>query len=90
MRKLNMKVIEFINEYNPDVWEKKDAKFIIRHGNYYSVYSNLSAVYVTAGTKVSMRQSLGTVASDGTGHSMLHFQLRRNTEKLNPLSWIRH
>lgn len=62
---------------------------IIRHGNYYSVYSNLSAVYVTAGTKVSMRQSLGTVASDGTGHSMLHFQLRRNTEKLNPLSWIR-
>lgn len=29
-----MKVIEFINEYNPDVWEKKDAKFIIRHGNY--------------------------------------------------------
>jgi septal ring factor EnvC (AmiA/AmiB activator) len=62
---------------------------IIRHGNYYSVYSNLSAVYVTAGTKVSMRQSLGTVASDGAGHSMLHFQLRRNTEKLNPLSWIR-
>jgi septal ring factor EnvC (AmiA/AmiB activator) len=62
---------------------------IIRHGNYYSVYSNLSTVYVTAGTKVSIRQQLGTLAVDGAGNAMLHFQLRRNTEKLNPLSWIR-
>jgi hypothetical protein len=36
-----MKVIEFINEYNPDVWEKKNAKFIIRHGNY-----DLGAYYI--------------------------------------------
>ncbi|MBQ2122005.1 MAG: peptidoglycan DD-metalloendopeptidase family protein, partial [Bacteroidaceae bacterium] len=63
---------------------------IIRHGSYYSVYSNLSAVHVTAGTKVSARQGLGVLAGDGAGNSMLHFQLRHNTEKLNPLSWIRH
>jgi len=63
---------------------------IIRHGSYYSVYSNLAAVYVTGGTKVSARQSIGALAGDGNGNTMLHFQLRRNTEKLNPLSWIRH
>ena len=35
-------------------------------------------------------QTLGAVAGDGAGNRMLHLQLRHNTEKLNPLSWIVH
>ena len=63
---------------------------IVRHGDYYSVYSNLSSVSVRRGQQVKTSQTLGAVAGDGAGNTMLHFQLRHNTEKLNPLSWIVH
>ena len=62
---------------------------IVRHGSYYSVYANLSSVSVRNGQKVSTSQHLGTVAVDGSGNCVLHFQLRRNTTTLNPQSWIR-
>ena len=63
---------------------------IVRHGDYYSVYSNLASVGVHRGQQVSTRQTLGAVAGDGNGNTMLHFQLRHNTQKLNPLSWFAH
>lgn len=63
---------------------------IIRHGDYYSVYSHLQNVGVRRGATVSTGQTLGAVAGDGAGNTMLHFQLRHNTEKLNPLQWIVH
>lgn len=62
---------------------------IIRHGNYYSVYNNLATVSVRRGQKVSTAQHLGRVASDSTGNSVLHFQLRHKTSTLNPQSWIK-
>ncbi len=37
---------------------------IIRHGNYLTVYSNLSQVYVKAGDKVSTRQAIGKIFTD--------------------------
>lgn len=65
---------------------------IVRHGDYYSVYSNLSSVSVRNGQSVSTRQTLGTVASDGSGNSMLHFQLRQrngsSASHINPLPWL--
>lgn len=65
---------------------------IVRHGNYYSVYSNLSNVAVRRGQHVATRQTLGAVASDASGNSTLHFQLRRkngnNAEHINPLPWL--
>ena len=63
---------------------------IVRHGDYYSVYSNLAGVSVRRGQQVTTGQTLGAVAGDGSGNTMLHFQLRHNTEKLNPLLWIVH
>lgn len=63
---------------------------IIRHGNYLTVYSNLSDVYVKAGDKVSTRQAIGRVFTDTEdGNStILHFQLWKEKTKLNPAPWL--
>lgn len=63
---------------------------IIRHGNYLTVYANLVEVYVKKGDKVSARQAIGRVYTDfeGGNISILHFQIRKEKEKLNPLSWL--
>ncbi|MBO4802786.1 MAG: peptidoglycan DD-metalloendopeptidase family protein [Bacteroidaceae bacterium] len=61
---------------------------LIRHGSYISVYCNLSSTIVTRGQKVKARDLIGTVAEDNDGNHILHFQLRKETAKLNPEAWI--
>lgn len=63
---------------------------LIRHGNYISVYCNLSSASVKSGDTVKTKQHIGEVFSDGTdnGRTVLHFQLRREKEKLNPEPWL--
>lgn len=63
---------------------------IVRHGNYLTVYSNLSQVYVKAGDTVSTRQALGKIYSDPEEGqaTILHFQLWKEKTKLNPLPWL--
>lgn len=61
---------------------------LVRHGSYISVYCNLSSTIVNRGQKVKARDIIGTVANDGQGNYILHFQLRKETAKLNPEKWI--
>lgn len=61
---------------------------LVRHGSYISVYCNLSSVIVVKGQKLKARDIIGTIASDDSGNSVLHFQLRKETTKLNPEAWI--
>ena len=61
---------------------------IVRHGSYMSVYCNLSSVSVRNGQHVEARQTLGSVARDASGNCTLHFQLRKETAKLNPEAWL--
>lgn len=63
---------------------------IIRHGNYLTVYANLSEVYVKAGDKVTIRQPIGRIFSDSEdgNTTILHFQLWKEKTKLNPLPWL--
>ena len=61
---------------------------LVRHGSYISVYCNLSSTIVKKGQKVRAKDILGTVADDGSGNCTLHFQLRKETAKLNPEAWI--
>lgn len=63
---------------------------LIRHGNYISVYCNLLSASVKQGDNVSTKQSIGQVFSDmsDSGRTVLHFQLRREKEKLNPEPWL--
>lgn len=64
---------------------------ILRHGNYLTVYANLSSVAVSTGARVSTGQSLGSVGAspDGSAGRLLHFQLWHERTKLNPLAWIK-
>lgn len=62
---------------------------IVRHGSYLSVYCNLLNVCVKKGQKVKERQRLGTIATDASGNATLHFQLRKETSRLNPERWLK-
>ena len=63
---------------------------LIRHGNYTSVYCNLSSASVKSGDTVSTKQAIGQVFSDASdnGRTVLHFQLRKEKDKLNPEPWL--
>lgn len=63
---------------------------IIRHGNYLSVYSNLSEVFVKQGDKVSTKQMIGKIYTDKEeeGKSVLQFQIWKENQKLNPQEWL--
>lgn len=62
---------------------------MIQHGDYFTVYQNLSAVYVSKGDKVSIKQSIGKVRTNGeSGRTVLKFTVSQNTTYNNPASWL--
>ena len=61
---------------------------LVRHGNYISVYCNLSSASVKQGQKLKTHDSIGDIATDSSGNTILHFQLRKETTKLNPEQWL--
>ncbi len=62
---------------------------MLRHGDYITIYNNLSKVYVKKGDVVSTQQELGEIAtSKTTGKTTLHFLIFKNTQKMNPADWI--
>lgn len=63
---------------------------MLRHGNYYTVYTGLIEVYVKAGDKVKIHQELGLIYSDpkDNNRTRLSFQIRKEMSKLNPELWL--
>ena len=62
---------------------------IIRHGAYLTVYSNLDKVFVSEGSKVEARTSLGTVFTDPeTGNTAIHLEVWKGSAIQNPQSWL--
>jgi septal ring factor EnvC (AmiA/AmiB activator) len=61
----------------------------IQHGEYFTVYSKLANVSVSAGQKVKTGQRIGSVASDEDGTFEINFQVWKNTVHQNPESWLR-
>jgi murein hydrolase activator len=62
---------------------------ILRHGNYYSVYSNLESIFVSKNTKIKLQQAIGNISADENGISLLHFELWKDKSKLNPQNWLK-
>ncbi|MDR0845853.1 MAG: peptidoglycan DD-metalloendopeptidase family protein [Tannerella sp.] len=64
---------------------------IIRHGNYITFYANLSKVYVNTGDKVSTYQKIGEIFTDteNGNATILYFEIRKETDKLNPEQWLK-
>ena len=62
---------------------------IIRHGEYFTAYSNLRSASVSKGQKVSTKQSIGTVATDpSSGEAVVNFSLYKGTAVVNPKLWL--
>ena len=66
---------------------------IIKHGNYRTVYSNLRECYVSVGSKVSTKQSIGSLLTHESGSmSIAHFEIHLvsggNIQCLNPSLWL--
>lgn len=64
---------------------KGKAGVIIRHGEYLSVYLGMAKICVSKGETVKTHQQIGTLRKDKT----LDFQVRHNTEPLNPEEWLK-
>src|SRR5690606_20492876 len=60
---------------------------LIRHGEYFTVYSNLRTVTVSRGQKVLLKQNIGTVITDPVdGTTEVHFEVRKGALTMNPES----
>jgi septal ring factor EnvC (AmiA/AmiB activator) len=63
---------------------------VIRHGAYYSVYTLMETASVKIGDEVKARQKIGTVKKSSADGSILHFELWKDKEVINPEEWIFH
>lgn len=61
---------------------------IIKHGDFFTIYQNLSSVNVQVGDKIAAKQSLGKIRTDGEGKTILKFMVSQNTTYFNPTSWL--
>lgn len=61
---------------------------MIQHGDFFTVYQNLSSVNVSKGDKVSIKQNLGKIRTNGDGNTILKFTISQNTTYNNPASWL--
>ena len=61
---------------------------IIKHGNYYTVYSKLKEVNVKKGQIVKASDVIGIVQTNPDGVSEVHFEIWKNTQKLDPEKWL--
>lgn len=67
-----------------------DNLVIVRHGDYYTVYSNLAEVWVKNGQTIDSKQALGRVRfNQMTESSELHFEVWKGKERLDPTGWVR-
>lgn len=70
--------------------QKVGNKFavIIKHGDFFTIYQNLSTVSVTDGENVSAKQNIGKIKTDSEGNAVLKFMISQNTTYTNPSQWI--
>lgn len=62
---------------------------MVRHGNYISVYSNLSDVFVQKGDEVELKQDIGRAITDpAKGVTEVHFELWKGQVTMNPSGWL--
>ena len=71
------------------VMKRGNPTILIRHGNYFSVYMNLSEINVKKGDKIKTGQVIGKVFTNKTkGESLLGFRIYKNDQVLNPEFWL--
>ncbi len=63
---------------------------IIKHGDFFTVYTGLKDIAVKQGQRVTTNQGIGNVLSNSEGISELRFQIRKNFDALDPQEWLRN
>lgn len=62
---------------------------MIQHGDFFTMYHNLSDVSVVKGQKISRKDNIGTIrTSTETGRTILKFMITQNVTYTNPQSWL--
>jgi septal ring factor EnvC (AmiA/AmiB activator) len=61
---------------------------IVKHGDYFSVYSNLEEVFVKKGDHLETKQNIGRIHTNTKGKTELHFEIWKGKVLLNPSLWI--
>ena len=62
---------------------------LIQHGNFFTVYKNLSEIFISKGDKVSTKELIGKIATDvSTQQTILSFSIFKDGTPQNPSSWI--
>ncbi|MBP6623764.1 MAG: peptidoglycan DD-metalloendopeptidase family protein [Chitinophagaceae bacterium] len=66
---------------------------IVNHGGFFTVYAKLSNVVVAKGSRVGLKQRLGSVMTDEDGNTQVHFEIWKvgangSPFKMNPEQWI--
>ena len=62
---------------------------IINHGDYFSVYNNLSDVMVISGQSIKTKQELGLVSTNPKSkETITELQIWKGNKKLNPAQWL--
>lgn len=75
--------------FDGEVVQAVSGVIVIRHGEYFSFYSNLASVTVRRGQKVSRGQQIGTADDDpDLGYPVVNFGLSQGTKEFDPSPWI--
>lgn len=64
---------------------------LVAHGDFYTLYSNLTQVKVKVGDHVKIGQEIGSIYTNTTDNNLtiLHFQVWHSDKKLNPMTWLK-
>lgn len=65
---------------------------MVRHGDYLTIYANLENIIVKKGDRIAAGHPLGKIALDEDDvkqRSILHFEIRHEKNKENPVLWLK-
>ncbi|PRD47969.1 murein hydrolase activator EnvC family protein [Sphingobacterium haloxyli] len=75
--------------FEGDVVQVIGSFVVIKHGEYFTSYSNLKSVSVRRGQKVGRGQQIGTAGEDpDAGYSIVNFGVFQGQTAMNPVSWL--
>lgn len=61
---------------------------LVRHGNYFTVYSNLINVKVKSGDLISLKEPIGQAFTDENGKTMVQFGIWKDADIQDPAPWL--
>jgi septal ring factor EnvC (AmiA/AmiB activator) len=61
---------------------------IIKHGEYFTLYSRLKSISVTTGQTIKAKTVIGQVATNSEGEAVVHFQTWKGLQIMDPATWI--